>query len=60
MQVSDKGGQGWGCLGGRDSKAIPQRQAACHSRVWTLETARVLVFPTEARNATTGASDIWV
>ena len=52
VQVSNEGGSGMDGLGlermsvgGRESKAIPQRLETCHLRAWTLDTANMPAFP---------------
>lgn len=62
MQVSDKGGQGLVAVvglsvGGQDPKATLQRQEACHN---SCQGASSLPPTPQARNPTTGASNIWV
>ena len=65
MQVSDEGGAGRVqlgrermSLGGRGSKAIPQRLEACNSGPGHQPTCQR--FPAEARNPVNGASNLWV
>lgn len=52
VQVSNEGGSAMDGLGlermsvgGRESKAIPQRLETCHLRAWTLDRANMPAFP---------------
>lgn len=67
VQVSNEGGSAMDGLGlermsvgGRESKAIPQRLQTCHPRAWTWTGPTCQLFPTEARNSIIGASNLWV